>query len=263
MFKSDENISGFANLYIDNLRILTDRIEEFNAKFIRDKSGLRLATVLQFTMKIVKYPPLEGRGWQPLPMFLSKTKAVINIQNNDERCVGYALLVFLEPLLDQKHANRESLYTTEMFQRHHIDTLPYPISPNDVHLYKDQLQMNINIFSFFDDEGRARHPLVVSRQNYKHLANLLYWKGHYAPIANIFRMFLNIKKRDHKHQICLRCLRHFRTEESYARHNQLCTRDDFMSVLHVLPTPGSKQAQIKFNKYTNCTKAPFVIYTDF
>ena len=36
-----------------------------------------------------------------------------------------------------------------------------------------------------------------------------------------------------------------------------------MSVLHVLPTPGSKQAEIKFNQYKYCTKAPFIIYADF
>ena len=44
---------------------------------------------------------------------------------------------------------------------------------------------------------------------------------------------------------------------------KLCTRDDVMSVLHVLPTPCSTQTQIKFNQYTYCTKAPFVIYDDF
>ena len=36
-----------------------------------------------------------------------------------------------------------------------------------------------------------------------------------------------------------------------------------MSVLHVLPTPSSIQAQIIFNQYKYCTKAPFVIYADF
>ena len=36
-----------------------------------------------------------------------------------------------------------------------------------------------------------------------------------------------------------------------------------MSVLHVLPAPGSKQAQLKFNNYKFCTMAPFVIYADF
>ena len=33
--------------------------------------------------------------------------------------------------------------------------------------------MNINVF-FFDDEGRVRHPLVISRKNYERVANRLY-----------------------------------------------------------------------------------------
>ena len=36
-----------------------------------------------------------------------------------------------------------------------------------------------------------------------------------------------------------------------------------MSVLHVLPMPGSKQAEIKFKEYKYFIKAPFVIYPDF
>ena len=36
-----------------------------------------------------------------------------------------------------------------------------------------------------------------------------------------------------------------------------------MSVLHILPLPGSKQPQIKFNQYKYCTKAPLLIYADF
>ena len=48
-----------------------------------------------------------------------------------------------------------------------------------------------------------------------------------------------------------------------ARHYKLWTRDDLMSVLHVLLVPGSTQAQIKFNQYKYCTKAPFVFYANF
>ena len=181
--------------YIDSLRILTDRIREFNAKYIRDKSGLRLARVLKLTLKLVKYAPVEGRGWQPLPEFLSMKTAIINIQNNDERCFGYAVLYFLErEQLPEKFCYRAYLYKEEMFERFHLDTLPYSISPNDAHLYQDQHQMNINVFSFFDDEGRARHPLVISRKNYERVANLLYWKGHYAPIKSIPRLFSDITK---------------------------------------------------------------------
>ena len=86
--RRDETVSSLANSYIENLRILTDWIREFNAKFIRDKSGLRLAKVLLFILKIVKYAPIEGRGWQPLPEFLTKKNTIINIHNNDERCFG-------------------------------------------------------------------------------------------------------------------------------------------------------------------------------
>ncbi len=98
-----------------------------------------------------------------------------------------------------------------MLKRHQLDILPYPIAPHDVHLYEDQLKMNINVFSFFDDEGRARHPLVIRRKNYERVANLLYWKEHYAPISNFPRLFHDLTKHDYQHQICLRCLGHFHT----------------------------------------------------
>ena len=65
-------VTDSANPYINSLRILTERIREFNAKFIRDKSGLRLTGVLKFILKMVKYAPLEGRGWQPLPDFFNE-----------------------------------------------------------------------------------------------------------------------------------------------------------------------------------------------
>ena len=55
MFKGDGTYSAFANPYIDFLQILTNRIREFIAKFIRDKSVIRLAKVLQFSLKMMKY----------------------------------------------------------------------------------------------------------------------------------------------------------------------------------------------------------------
>ena len=76
-------------------------------------------------------------------------------------------------------------------------------------------------------------------------------------------MFKNITKHKEQKNICLRCLGHFKTKESYGRHKELCTRDYFMSVLHVLSVPGSKQAQLKFYNYKFCTVATFVISADF
>ena len=144
---------------------------------------------------MVKYAPLEKRGWQPLPEFLSKQTVIINIENNDERCFGYALLYFLERAnLPEKNCRQANLYNDEMLYRHNLDTFLYPILPNDVHLYEDQLQININVFSFFDDEGCVRHPLLISRKNYERVINLLYCNNHYAPIANISQLFSDLTK---------------------------------------------------------------------
>ena len=55
MFRLAGTFSAFTNPYNNSPQILTDRIREFNAKSIRDKSGLRLARVLQFTLKMTKY----------------------------------------------------------------------------------------------------------------------------------------------------------------------------------------------------------------
>ncbi|MCP6768593.1 hypothetical protein NL529_27510, partial [Klebsiella pneumoniae] len=103
--------------------------------------------------------PLAGRGYQELPKFLSKKKAIINIQNTDNRCFGCAILYFKDRPNTDNHFERPNLYTEEMFENNNLVDLPYPIFPNDVHLYEDQLALNINVFSFFDEEGKARHPL--------------------------------------------------------------------------------------------------------
>ena len=43
----------------------------------------------------------------------------------------------------------------------------------------------------------------------------------------------------------------------------LCSRDEFMSVVHVLPRPISEESYIKFCEFRNTSRAPFVIYADF
>jgi hypothetical protein len=203
-------------------------------------------------------------GWRSLPEYLENKKAIVNIQNNDNRCFGYALLYFLEHInLPEKNAHRPNYYTQRMFADNHIQDIPYPISPNDVHKYEDVCQIKINLFTFFDDEGRSRHPLYVSRKNYPREANLLYWNQHYALIAHFNRLFGDITKTDDQHHFCMRCLGYFNNADILARHQQLCTREDFVSTLHVLPAPDSKQAHIRFMNFKTCTMAPFVIYADF
>ena len=103
------------------------------------------------------------------------------------------MLYFLErPQIANRHMERPSLYADLMCERNNLGNLPYPIKPSDVSNNEDILQININVFSFFDDEGKERYPMFISRKNYPRWVNLLYWNEHYAPIKNIDKLFFPI-----------------------------------------------------------------------
>ena len=163
-FRHDPTEGGDGAPYAEPFRELFERIKKLNANFIREQSGFVLAGILQLVLRGVRYIPLTGRCHRELPTYLKRKQAIINIQNTDDRCFGYALLWFLDPPRDRKQNERTSLYTEAMFEQNNLVDLPCPIPPNDVHLYQDQLQININLFSFFDDEGKARHPLFISKK---------------------------------------------------------------------------------------------------
>jgi hypothetical protein len=76
------------------------------------------------------------------------------------------------------------------------------------------------------------------------------------------RLLSDITKYGHQLNLCLRCFGHFENPKILARHKQLCTREDFMSVLYILPKSELKEFQIKFKQYSNTSHVPFVIYAD-
>ena len=86
------------------------------------------------------------------------------------------------------------IFTNEMFFRHNIKIISYPLLPNYVYLYKNFFQININMFAFFLDKGHARLRLVISRKNYDNVANLFYWTNYNAFIISILRSISHITK---------------------------------------------------------------------
>ena len=171
--------------------------------------------------------------------------------------------IFLDRPNVPNHLERASIYTEQMFDDNHLADLPYPIAPNDVHLYEDQLQININVFSFFDEEGKARHPLFISRKQYPRTANLLYWDEHYAPITDINRLFNDLTKNGHRTNMCLRCLGHFK-RQPHLRNTSVCApaRTSCPLCMCFRLRILSRLISSSGNSATRIT-APFVIYADF
>jgi hypothetical protein len=92
IFKIDGVVNGWENPNEDSLRRLTDRINDLNYKFIREKSGLQLSGINLLILKMSLYYPLKARSYKALIKFIANKKQIIYIKNTDYRCFGYALL---------------------------------------------------------------------------------------------------------------------------------------------------------------------------
>ena len=120
-------------------------------------------------MFIGDYEPLAaGSNYKALPAFLKKKHAIVNVRNQDNRCFGYAVLSAiyhgrLANAAQNTHAYRAANYTAEMFQQHQLDGLDYPVTPADVPEIERRVGLSINVFAYYDDEGRARYPVYISR----------------------------------------------------------------------------------------------------
>ena len=222
-------------LNVPDLPNVLDSIEQAilirNAHFNRSNSGLVLEDILNFRFKITEFKPLLGRGHKELPAFLKRKRAIINVKNTDNRCFGYALLSALETI--HPHAERAENYIG-LFHEYELDTIQYPVEVPDIPDHEDLLHVNINLFSFYDDEGKARYPLYVSKKHYNKSIDLLYWDEHYAWIKS-FTAFMADLSMKHTLHWCRACLGHFDNERTLATHQLYCNGVDDSGQIFILP----------------------------
>ena len=62
---------------------IKETVLESLAKFQRKGSNWRFHSVLNLDLHTVKYVPLDGSSYIPLPKFLAAKKAIINLKNED------------------------------------------------------------------------------------------------------------------------------------------------------------------------------------
>ena len=90
---------------------IAERLIQNNANFIREKSGLVLAAIVSLEARIVQCNPFAGAAYNKLPAFIKNKNAVVNVQNFDKRCFGYAMLAAI--LNIQIHPERVKNYKEE------------------------------------------------------------------------------------------------------------------------------------------------------
>ena len=109
--------------------------------------------------------------------------------------------------------DRNSIYN--IFDNEGLNDIEYPVNPIDIPQIEQKLNISINLFSYFDDIGKARHPMYISRLNSPIHIDLLYFKEHYAWIKDFSRLFADLNKYNRQAYFCKRCLGQFSHESAY------------------------------------------------
>ena len=76
----------------------------------RNGSNWYFKEVVRLEIHTVDYKPIRGSSYIPLPDFIMRKKAIINIQNRDNKCFLWSVLRYLHP------ANRDENRRTDLKQ---------------------------------------------------------------------------------------------------------------------------------------------------
>ena len=242
----------------DIVKSLFKDVREKHLNFIRDASGLRFNGIHGVAAYFAKHTPLAGSAYVELPPFLGSKKAIVNVKNTDNRCFGYALLSALHP--QALHVDRASKYDPLFHQHENIASLNYPVMIEDLPEVERTLQIPINVYSFFDDEGQGRYPVYLSRIDSNNGYDLLYWDKHFAWIKNFSRFLGDCTKHNGKKWFCKRCLGHFSEQRVLAEHQENCLGDEGSKLVYTMPEKGTI---LEFKNVRAQQKLPFIIYADF
>ena len=111
-----------------------------------------LEDILKKYLQLEEYGPLAGLKLRKLPTFIAKKRAIINVQNVDNRSFDYALLSGLHPRAN--HPDRPCWYD-RFFGKVALDQIPYSVTHDQISAIEEKLKVGINLFKFSDDEGKG------------------------------------------------------------------------------------------------------------
>lgn len=233
------------------------KIIESLEKFMRDGSGWVIKKVLHLEIHTVRYSPLNGSSYIPLPKTLQHNCSILNVRNFDDSCFEYSILAAVHKIGSTNMKD----YLQYKGQLNLSDIpLPVPISKIDK-FEKNNAMISINVFGY---EQNEIFPLRITKEKARlHHVNLLYLKqdkkAHYCLIRNLNTFLHRTKSSKQAFYYCTYCLHGFIRQDLLDIHVEHCSSNGPQKIQ--LPKPGENI--LEFKDFEKTLRVPFVIYADF
>ena len=260
-FHSDTHINLEST---DVKEILTKVIRTILEKisiYQKNGSGWYFKEIVHLEIHTVDFKPMRGSAYIPLPDWIMRKKAIVNIQNNDEKCFLWCLLRYLHP----RDKNDFRLTDLKKYEKClNTKGIKYPVKIQDISKF-EKLNPDlpgINVFSV--NENKKFYPFRMANRNPQETIDLFLYeedgKYHYSLIKSFSRLFRSqiTSRTNGQIYICKRCFSHFSKEELFQKHIEYCSNNETVAVK--MPPRNSK---LSFNNYQKQLPIPFVVYADF
>ena len=250
---------------------MVDEIEEEMQK-TREAvgSGWRFEKVIKLVLHTTRWEPIYGGSYIPLDPYLANKKALINMQNEDDKCFMWSVLRALYP----KDTNPQRIDNDLKSKQDSINMkgICYPVSLRAIDRFETQ-NPNISISILGYNKENFVHPIRISKYTgCDHDITLLLLKEavkkengeieektHYTLVKNKSALIASqINNHKGSRHICLNCFNSFNSPETLKKHKDYCYENESVKIL--MPQQGTF---LRFKNFLHSEKAPFAIYADF
>jgi len=176
-------------------------------------------------VNVARYEPIKGGTYLPTPAKLASKKAIINVKNNDNECLKWALRAALFSPKDGKNAQRPSKYPVKDGINYKGIDFPTPVKQIDK-LEKQNRNLAINVFGW--EDGRVIVHRISERKvenaAVKEVNLMLIESGmnqHYCCVKRVSAL-LRDKEFYHKNFYCMMCLTRFTRAHTLEEHKKYC-----------------------------------------
>ena len=125
------------------------------AEFVQNGSGWSISRVDKIVLSMAVYNPTGGSSFIRTPKNLINKKAIINVQNDDNKCFVWAVLSALHPQpRDTERLSKYKPFEKELV----IEGLEFPMKVCDIKKF-EKINGTISINVFANDEKTGVYPV--------------------------------------------------------------------------------------------------------
>ena len=242
-------LNNLLNQFIDEVKGQIEAWSERGSGWILDK-------ILEAFINVARYRPMRGGSYMPLPTKLKNKKAVLNIQNRDNQCLGWAIHAAL--FQPRGHMRRPSSYPAEDGLDFRGIHFPTPVSQID-RLDNQNENLAINVFGW---EGRVVvHRISEKGGEIPRINLMLTTQGentHYSLVKRLTALLYDQNRHNESKHFCERCLHGYSRRDLLERHKPECK--GLLKTPTRTETPKQDENKMSFKNFQKQMKAPYVVY---